>query len=154
MRTCFTALLLIAAAAPTPALAGDGRIEARGGIVFGSGDSEAAAGIAAGYDFDLGSSAFLGAEVSGDKIFQDNTRIVFGLTGRAGIKAGGNTRFFATGGYSTKPCRFCKDSIHAGAGAEFALGSNAYGKVEYRHFFVDSGGSDFDAVFAGVGFRF
>lgn len=154
MKIYLSALLLIAAAAPTPALAGDGRVEARGGIVFGSGDSEAAAGLAVGYDFDLGGSAFLGAEVSGDKILQDNTRIVLGLTGRAGVKAGENTRFFATGGYSTKPCRFCENSLHAGAGAEFALGSRVYGKVEYRHFFVDNGGSDFDSVVAGVGIRF
>lgn len=154
MKTLSTALLLIAAAAPTPALAGDGRVEARGGIVFGSGDSETAVGVAAGYDFDLGGSAFLGAEVSGDKILQDNTRIVLGLTGRAGIKAGENTRFFVAGGYSTKPCRFCENSLHAGAGAEIALGSRVYGKVEYRHFFVGNGGSDFDSVVAGVGFRF
>ena len=154
MRTLSTAVLLLAALAPNPSLADDGRVEARGGVVFGSGDSEGVAGIAAGYDFDLGGSAFLGGEVSGDKILQDNTRIVLGLTGRAGIKAGENTRLFATGGYSTKPCRFCENSLHAGAGAEFALSSSIYGKVEYRHFFVDNGGSDFDSAVVGVGFRF
>lgn len=155
MRKVIISLAAIAAAtAATPALANEARVEARGGIVFGNGDSEGVAGVAAGYDFDLGSTAFVGAEVSGDKILEDNTRVVFGFTGRVGAKVGGNTRLYADAGYSTKPCSFCENSVHAGVGAEFGLSNKLYGKVAYRHFFVDSGVSDYDAVFAGVGFRF
>ena len=40
--------------------AGDGRVEARGGIAFAGGTSEAFAGIGGGYDFDLGKTAFIG----------------------------------------------------------------------------------------------
>lgn len=161
-KVIFLAAALAAATAATPALAasadnggGEGRAEVRGGVVFGSGDSEGVAGVAAGYDWSLGSgSTFVGAEVSADKILQDNTRVVFGFTGRLGIKAATNTKFFIDGGYSTKPCGGCEDSIHAGVGAEFAFTEKLYGKVGYRHFFVANGVEDYDAVTAGVGIRF
>ena len=158
MRTVLFSLAAAAAAAAAtiavPAYANEGRVEARGGVVFGDGDSEGVAGIAAGYDWDLGQTLFVGAEVSGDKILEDNTRVVLGLTGRVGTKIGTGTKLYVDGGYSTKPCGACENSIHAGAGAEFGLTDKMYGKVAYRHFFVDSGVSDYDAVFAGIGFRF
>jgi outer membrane immunogenic protein len=155
MRNVILTLAVLAAvSAATPALANEGRVEARGGLVFGSGDSEGVAGVAAGYDWDLGDTAFAGVEVSGDKILQDNTRVVFGFTGRVGVKTGEKVKLFADGGYSTKPCSFCEDSIHAGAGVEVGLGEKVYGKLGYRHFFVGNGSSDFDSVVAGVGFRF
>lgn len=155
MRKVIISLAAAAAAlAATPALANEGRVEARGGIVFGSGDSEAVAGVAAGYDFDLGTGAFAGVEVSGDKILQDNSRIVFGATGRVGAKLSGGTKLYADAGYSSKPCRFCEDAIHAGAGVEVPFGTSLYGKLAYRHFFVGNGFSDYDSVVAGIGVRF
>ena len=146
--------LLASLAVASPALANETRVEARGGVIWDGGDSEAIAGAAVGYDFDLGSAAFAGAEISADKILEDNTRVSFGFTGRLGAKLSEAGKLYVNGGYSTKPCGSCEDSIHAGAGYQHNFGQSLYGKVEYRHYFVDSGVSDPDAVVAGIGLRF
>ncbi|HVR91246.1 MAG TPA: outer membrane beta-barrel protein [Novosphingobium sp.] len=149
-------LLSLAAslAVASPALANEGRIEARGGVVWDSGTTEDVYGIAAGYDFDLGSSAFAGVEVSGDKIASSGTKVAFGATGRLGAKVGGRTKVYVDGGYTSETCSGCEDAIHAGAGVELGFGQNLYGKLGYRHFFVNNGFSDFDAVVVGLGVQF
>lgn len=140
--------------ATTPALANEGRVEARGGVIWSTGDEEAIAGVAAGYDFDLGTTAFVGGEVSADKILTDDTKVAFGFTGRLGAKLGEKGKFYGLGGYSTEPCDLCEDSWAAGVGYEHGFGQNLYGKVEYRHYFVDNGIPDADAVAVGLGMKF
>jgi hypothetical protein len=151
-------LVLLSAAAAlvaaTPALANEARVEARGGVVFGSGDSEAIAGVAAGYDYDLGSSAFAGMEVTADKVLTDGTKVTFGFNGRLGAKLGEQGKLYAVGGYNTESCDTCDGTWTAGAGYEHSFGQKLYGKVEYRHFFVKNGFDDFDGVVAGVGMKF
>ncbi len=144
--------LVIALAATSPALANEARVEARGGVLWGGGDTDATAGVAAGYDADLGPGAFVGGEVSGDKILASNTRIMFGFTGRLGIKTLAG-KFFGAAGHTTKPCEFCVSSEHLGAGYEHGFGP-LYGKVEYRHYFTHNGAPDANAVMAGVGLKF
>jgi outer membrane immunogenic protein len=148
--------LAASVAVASPALANEGRIEARGGVVWDGGTTEDSYGVAAGYDFDLGKSAFAGVEVSGDQIADTGTQVAFGFTGRLGTKLGANgtTKLYVDGGYTTKPCTLCDDAIHAGAGAEVGFGGNLYGKVAYRHFFVNNGSSDYDAVSVGLGVKF
>ena len=146
--------LLASLAVASPALANEARVEARGGVVWNGGDEEAIAGVAAGYDFDLGSTAFAGAEVSADKILESNTRVALGLTGRLGAKLSESGKLFAAGGYTTKFCRTCDESWHLGAGYQHNFGEKLYGKVEYRHYFFDNGVSDPDVVVAGLGVRF
>jgi outer membrane immunogenic protein len=146
--------LIASLAIATPALANEGRAEVRGGVIWSNGDSEATYGAALGYDWDLGETTFVGAEVSGDKIDAPGTKVAWGLTGRAGIKAGEKTKLFAAGGYTTEPCNLCADSWHAGGGVEQGLGQNFYVKGEYRHNFTSNGLPDSDAVVAGVGLKF
>lgn len=153
-------LLTLAAslAAASPALANEARVEVRGGVIWGngvpSGQTEATIGAAAGYDFDLGSSAFAGVEVSGDKILDGTAnRVAVGFTGRLGLKASADDKVFVAGGYTTKPCTLCADSQHLGAGWQHNFG-RLYGKVEYRHFFTNQGLPDADAVSGGIGLRF
>ena len=67
MRLVILPLIALAAAA-TPALANEARVEARGGVIWDGGVTEDVWGIAAGYDWDLGEKTFVGLEVSGDKI--------------------------------------------------------------------------------------
>lgn len=154
MRTVLLSLAAAAAVVATPALANETRVEARGGVIWGGGDSEAIAGAAIGYDFDLGTSAFAGVEVSGDKILTSGTKVAFGFTGRAGAKLGAG-KLYANGGYTTEFCDSCKGSWHAGAGYQQNLGNQLYGKVEYRHYFPEqSFVSDSDAVAVGLGLRF
>ncbi len=139
-------------AAATPALANEARVEARGGVYWLPGATEGVAGVAAGYDFDLGPAAFSGFEVSADKILTSNTKAAFGFTGRLGAKVIGN-KLFAAGGYTTEPCDLCEGAWHAGVGAEFPFMLKAYTKVEYRHYFNDNA-RDSNAIMAGVGIRF
>lgn len=154
----FKSVALAAAAAAiavsVPASANEGRIEARGGVVWDSGDEEAVAGVAAGYDWDLGTGAFAGVELTADKVLTSNTRISVGANGRIGAKLESGAKFYAIGGYQTKPCQFCEEAWTGGAGAEFPFGEKLYGKVEYRHFFTGGGLSDYDAALAGLGVRF
>lgn len=139
-------------AAATPALANEARVEARGGVYWLPGASKGVAGVAAGYDFDLGETAFSGLEVSGDKVLTSGTKVAFGFTGRLGAKLAG-AKVFTAGGYTTEPCDLCDGAWHAGVGGEVPLMNNVYGKVEYRHFFTKNA-ADSDSLVAGVGLKF
>lgn len=149
-------LLSLAAslAVASPALANEARVEARGGVYWTPGYTQDTAGVALGYDYDMGSSAFVGAEASADKILDGGTKVAFGFTGRAGAKVTPADKLFVAGGYTTKPCDLCEDAVHAGAGYEHAFGTNLYGKVEYRHFFTNNSAPDANAVTAGIGLKF
>ena len=153
MRKILIALAATVAAA-SPALANETRVEARGGVIWDGTETQDFWGMAAGYDFDLGDKAFAGLEVSGDKIGTSGTKVAFGLTGRLGAKVTERSKLFVDGGYTTKPCDLCEDSLHLGAGFEQGFGNNLYGKVAYRHYFVDQGLTDSDAVTVGLGFKF
>ena len=153
MRTTILAIAAALAAA-TPALANEARVEARGGAIWDGGTTEGIAGIALGYDWDLGQSTFVGVEASGDKILTSGTKVAFGVTGRAGVKVGEAGKLYAATGYTTETCDTCEDAWHLGAGYQHSFGGNLYGKVEYRHYFVGNGFSDPDAVVAGIGVKF
>lgn len=144
---------LAALSAATPALANEARVEARGGIVWGYDESEATAGVAAGYDFDLGNVAFAGVEVSGDKILTEGTKVSFGVSGRVGGKIGEDGKLYVAGGWQSEPISDTIDLWSIGAGYQHNIGQKLYGKVEYRHYFGDY---DFDAdsVMVGLGARF
>ena len=155
MRRVLLSLAAVAAtvAAASPALANEARVEARGGVIWLDEEAEAVAGVAAGYDFDLGSSAFAGVEVSADKVLISDTRVAFGFNARAGVKLAEASKLYAIGGYNTKACDLCEGSWGIGAGLQQNFGSSLYGKVEYRHNFVDNS-FDTNAVVAGLGMRF
>ncbi len=150
MRKLMIAAAAAATLSATPAFAetsGEGRIEARGGIAWANGAEEAIAGVAAGYDFDLGDSAFAGVEASADKILAGGTDVVFGATARLGVKAGSNGKAYVTAGYSFND----GDAFHAGAGYQHKVGNNVYLKAEYRRFFDTV---DVNTAAVGVGITF
>ncbi len=144
--------LLAAAAAAliaTPAFAaGEARVEARGGIAWAGGNSEAIAGIAGGYDFDLGDKAFAGVEVSADKLLTGGTDVLFGIGGRIGAKVGDNGKLYANVGYSFGD----GDAAHLGAGYQHKFGEKLYGKIEYRRYL--NNGPDINVAGIGLGFAF
>ena len=151
-------LLSLAAAVATvavasPALANEARVEGRGGVIWGSGNEEAVAGIAVGYDFDLGSATFAGAEITADKILTSGTKVSFGFNGRAGVKMGEASKLYAVGGYNTEVCDLCDGTWGLGAGFQQGFPQNLYGKIEYRHNFVDNF-DDTDTLMVGLGARF
>ena len=138
-----------AAVVAVPAQANEGRVEARGGIVWAGGGEEAVAGVAAGYDFDLGQvgGAFAGIEGSADKILVDGADVVFGVTGRLGTHVGAKGKLFAAGGYSFNE----GDAFHLGAGYEHKVSNNVYLKAEYRRFFDTV---DLNSAVFGLGVNF
>lgn len=150
-------LVILSAAAAllaaTPAVANEIRVEARGGAIWNDANTEAVAGVAAGYDFDLGEKTFVGMEVSGDKVLVDGAKVLFGFTGRGGAKLGAG-KVYVDGGYSTTFDGKLADAWHLGAGYEHAFGEKLYGKIAYRHYFNEGLVTDTDAVMAGVGVKF
>ncbi|MCJ2185264.1 hypothetical protein [Novosphingobium beihaiensis] len=155
MRIAIVSLGAAAAAVlATPALANETRVETRGGVIWNKGDTEAIAGVAGGYDFDLGDKAFAGVDVSADKVLASNTRVSWGFGGRVGLKTGTGGKIYALSDYQTKFCASCNESVAVGAGYQQDLGHKLYGKLEYRHYLVDDHVPDTDAVLAGVGMKF
>ncbi|MDF8333439.1 outer membrane protein [Novosphingobium cyanobacteriorum] len=154
MRLVLTALAAAAAVAATPALANEIRAEGRGGVIWDQGTTEAIAGVAVGYDYDLAPKTFVGIEASADKILTSNTIVSFGVNARAGVSVPVVGKLYATGGYATKPCHGCEESWNLGAGVQHTILPMTYLKLEYRHYFVGNGFSDPDAVVAGVGIKF
>ena len=90
--------------------------------------------------------------------------------GRVGSVVGGNTLLYAKAGYTNARVRVDYedgtagtvndftdrtnlDGVRAGAGAQFAIGSNAYLKTEYRYSNYQDG-VDRHQVVGGLGFRF
>lgn len=143
------AAALAIAFSSAPAFANEGRIEARGGVISVLDDEEATIGVAAGYDFDLGDTLFVGGEVSADKVLVDDSDIYVGFTGRVGARIAEATRIFVAGGYTVGEG---EDTEHLGAGVQHAISDRIYLKAEYRHFFGDF--ADADSGVVGLGVRF
>lgn len=153
-KILFAAVCAVSAFAATPAFAedgGEGRAEVRGGVIFVPGDSAAVAGLAGGYDWDLG-GMFAGFELSADKVLEGGGPTALGITGRLGGKVGDSTKLYGLGGYTFLSCGGCVDAWTAGAGVQQKMGEKVYLKAEYRHLFTTNGAPDADVVLAGIGF--
>jgi hypothetical protein len=150
MRKLVLAAAAAAALSATPAFAAnEARVEARGGIAFAGGAEEAFAGVAAGYDFDLGDSAFIGVEGSADKVLANGSKVLWGLGARVGAKTGDAGKLYAIGGIG-----FCCSTSDPflGAGYQHKFGESLYGKIEYRR--VLTNGTDLNFVGVGLGTTF
>ncbi len=146
MKNIFKAAVVAAALCATPAMAaGEGRVEARGGIAWAGGADEFVGGVAAGYDFDLGDSAFVGGEVSYDTDFDGFDGV--NLAARLGGKIG-KGKLYATVGYDVADI----DEFNIGAGYQHSFGDKVYGKVEYRRYLLN--GTDLNAAVVGIGLKF
>lgn len=154
MRKIAILAALAAATVASPAFAqdaapGEGRVEVRGGIAWADGAEEAFAGVAVGYDFDLGDTAFIGVEAGADKVLTEGADVFWTIGGRVGAKVGDAGRAYVLGGYGFADG---DDGAFAGAGYQHNLGSNVFAKVEYRRTLVE--GPDVNFAGVGVGFRF
>src|SRR5690606_41975592 len=101
MKKFAVAAALLSAVVAVPAMAADGgeiRAEVRGGYVTGSGLDDATLGAAVGYDFDLGSTTFAGAEIAGDKVLKNGFDGQFSAGGRARAEVGTARHAYVTGG--------------------------------------------------------
>lgn len=157
MRIALVSLAAVATAAAavaTPAMANEARIEARTGVIWDSNNSDAIAGVAAGYDYDLGDKAFIGVQGSADKVLTDDTRVSWGVGGRAGFKLTPATKAYATANWQSKPCRYCNSAVGVGGGVQQSLGSRYFVKAEYQHQLVGDNTPDADVGLVGVGVKF
>ncbi|MEE4452606.1 outer membrane beta-barrel protein [Novosphingobium resinovorum] len=155
MRIALVSLAAVAAvAAATPALANEARVEARGGVIWDGSDSEATAGVAAGYDYDLAPGLFVGVQGSADKILTDNTRVSWGAGGRIGIEPRDGTKVYALADWQSKNCKYCNSAVGVGGGVQQDVGSRYYVKAEYQHLLVGDNTPDADRGLVGVGVKF
>lgn len=132
-------------------------------------------GAVVGYDAPVGDSLRLGAEASfsgstAGRDFDNDSPTVFNLGnvkadqeiyvgGRVGVVTSPSTMIYAKGGYTnqrysvtgsngtvTLDQKLDTDGWRAGAGAEFAVGRNAYIGAEYRYSNYGEGEVDFEAT--------
>ncbi|MGL5837316.1 MAG: outer membrane protein [Sphingorhabdus sp.] len=147
MKKLIVLAAVAAATLSSPAMAaGEGRVEGRAGILWAGGFEDFVAGVAAGYDFDLGESAFAGPEVSYDTDFDGGDALNLSL--RAGVKAGEKTKLYVAAGYEVADI----EEFNAGVGIQHSFSEKIYGKVEYRQFF--NPGSNVNIAGVGLGVKF
>src|SRR3546814_11826474 len=94
MKKFAVAAALLSAVVAVPAMAADGgeiRADVRGGYVTGSGLDDATLRAAVGYDYDLGSTTFPGAEIAGEEVLKNRFHVHFsaGRRGRAKVGTAG-----------------------------------------------------------------
>ncbi|MFC0202972.1 outer membrane protein [Novosphingobium soli] len=155
MRIALVSLAAAAAvAAATPALANEARIEARTGVIWDGSDSDAVAGVAVGYDYDLGEKLFVGVQGSADKVLTGGTRVSWGAGGRIGARVLPATKVYALADWQSKNCRSCNSAVGVGGGVQQDLGSRTYLKAEYQHLLVGDHTTDADRGLVGVGVKF
>lgn len=115
------------------------------------GDDAFAYGAEVGYDWNMNGVVLgLSAEI-GDT---DETGRELGATARIGGVVGKNLLLYGLGGYSNLNAGgFNFEGIQVGAGAELALGKQAFVKYEHRYANYDAG-VEFHQNLLGVGLRF
>ncbi|WP_395327153.1 outer membrane beta-barrel protein [Novosphingobium sp. BL-8H] len=154
MRIALVSLAAVAAAVATPALANEARVEARTGIIWDGSDSEAIAGVAVGYDYDLGNKFFAGVEGSADKVLTSDTRVSWGAGGRVGYKVTPTTKLYANSTWQSKFSKYGNSAVAVGGGVEQGLNDRFYAKAEYKHLLVGDNTPDADVGLVGVGVKF
>ncbi len=155
MRIALVSLAAVATlAAAAPAMANEGRVEARGGVIWNNSDTEATASVAAGYDYDLGDKLFVGVQGSADKILAGGTRVSWGAGGRVGVKVRPGTKAYALADWQSKNTRYGNSAVGVGGGLQQDVGSRYYLKAEYQHLLVGDNTPDADRGLVGVGVKF
>lgn len=144
MRKFVFAAVAASALLSAPAMANEGRVEARSGIAWANGNEDFIAGVAAGYDIDVDPNVFVGAEASFETNF-DGAEF-YNVGARLGTKLG-DGKLYLTGAYEID-----SEEFGVGAGYEHKLGNNVYGKIEYRRYLLN--GTDLNTAGVGLGVRF
>ncbi|MEY5007227.1 MAG: hypothetical protein RL764_543 [Pseudomonadota bacterium] len=152
----------ISAACFASAANAEGYVELRGGIAASPDYTTEAIGLALGYDADLGSAAFVGAELTADTNASFDTP-VYGFNLRLGAKANDTSKLFGTlgvarysyDGYIVGPSYYAYYSgwdtdVVAGVGYQRKIGENARLSVQYQRYFD----TKYNRGSIGLGFGF
>jgi hypothetical protein len=140
-------LLVLAAATPSVAFAGDGgvRIEARGGIAW-NGGSEERLGVAVGYDHNF-KGGFVGITQSIDTNSGfDGSEISTAI--RAGASVSTSGKLFGLVGFNIT--NWNNAELLVGAGYEHSLGEKTYAGIQYNRLLK----KDVNRILMSVGYRF
>ncbi|SNS35461.1 hypothetical protein SAMN06295912_10526 [Sphingomonas laterariae] len=154
IRKAILSLAVLPLAAATPAFAGEAYIEATGGISWNDEETNAIAGVAVGYDFDITEGVFVGVEGLAEKPLADDTRVAWGIGGRIGIEPLPEGKAFAGLNWQSKDCGECGNAIGLGAGWEQGLTERLYAKIEYKRLFIGDGEPDANVGIIGIGMSF
>ena len=161
MKVLFVTVACAAAITSTAANA-EGYVELRSGMAFGPDVTTESIGLAAGYDADIGSGAFIGAELTADTNSSFDTP-VYGLNLRVGGKTGEASKLYATAGiaryeyagfislpsYSLFYSGWDTDFV-AGAGYQHKIGNSTRLSVQYQRYFD----TQYNRASVGIGFEF
>jgi hypothetical protein len=145
-KIAFIAALAASTFAVPSYAATEGYIDARVGYAWAVGESETI-GLAAGYDFDVSSTVFLGAEAVATTNSSFGSPII-GANTRLGIRTSDTDKVFATVGYAYDTYDETDDSV-LGAGYEHKFGKTAV-NLQYQRGLS----SEINIVFVGLGFKF
>lgn len=161
MKRLFVAAACAAAFTSTAANA-EGYVELRNGLAVSPDLTTESIGLAAGYDVDLGSSAFVGSEITAETNAGFDTP-VYGLNLRVGAKTSADGKLFATAGvarysdygyfrtpnYTVFYSGWYTD-VAAGVGYQHKIGGSARVSIQYQHYFD----TQFNRGTVGIGFGF
>jgi outer membrane immunogenic protein len=157
---CIAAATIVALSATTAQA--QSYLEVRGGIAGTSETTTETIGLAAGFDTDVGSSAFVGAEITADTDASFSTP-VYGLNARVGTKMGEDGKLFATAGvarlqdsgyiyglgYFVAYSGWYTD-FTAGAGYQHKIGKSTRLSIQYQRYFDTQA----NRGSIGIGFEF
>ena len=143
-----------AIAAPAPALADETYVEGTGGVIWNHEEANAVAAVTVGHDIDLSERFFVGGEGFAEKVLANDTRVVWGIGGRAGARVLAGAKLYAAANWQSKDCRECSDAVGLSAGWEQDLNEKVYAKLEYKHVLIGNGEPDSDIVAVGMGTKF
>lgn len=141
---CIVAAAAATIAAPSYA-ATEGYVDSRVGIAFADGASNETLTLAVGYDVDIGTNVFLGAEAAAitDASFYSP---LIALNSRVGVNASEKDKVFATVGY-VMDTSSSGGSAMIGAGYEHQFGESKVG-IQFQRTL------DVNVNFVSVGFGF
>lgn len=123
------------------------------GISWNREQSEAIVGIAAGHDFDLDETHFVGVELSLEKELVSERHVAAGIGGRFGRTMMSGGKAFVGVNWQTKDCFECGSAFGFNGGWEQDIAEGIYAKIEYKHLLVNHE-TDKDIVLAGLGVMF
>ncbi|GAM07156.1 hypothetical protein [Novosphingobium sp. MBES04] len=146
-------LALAVAGLASPAHADEAYAEVIGGISFGPEEDAAIFGLAAGYDWDLTETIFVGLEASLDKEMVKERHVALGIGVRAGLEVTERGKAFVGLNYQSKDCPHCEAAWGFSGGWEQEIGERLYLKGEYKHLATEHEG-DKEILIAGLGIMF
>ena len=102
---------------------------------------------------DVDERIFVGIEGTVEKLLAEDTRVAWGIGGRAGVEVLPRSKAFVGLNWQSKDCRECGNAVGLGAGWEQNVSERLYIKLEFKHLFVNEE-ADANVGIIGLGVEF